>query len=463
MRDSSFTDSRVTFVFGNKDVLSKPGERRQTPTSGYRIGLDPGTSVPFLEQLHDELTGYESFSHFVVYRKFESAWPRWEADVALAGLLSVSQSSGTFELSDSGSYIRILRKLGDGAEGETQTYDLTAWPLSTDRFRLGSTHVLSWADNAAFPGKTSVGSFTRGSVPGIRLRWRSPRDADYVFAGLKSALLTSRVPGLEAGEFIPNFAALFGAGMTLGDAIMFEAHGAYVEKGTQERPGLEGEPIYSVGTSGAITLFHGTFVRERSDLRLYRDDTGPWLDGTVLRPYEPGSGYFVSLEGVYQTQSLEDPERFGRTKPLPGIGVGLSGNLKIDELSVTLYAFLRTAGFILFDVPGFVPFQALADATETEPELTLSAKLEYDVTGLALRPALRLGILFPATLTSSIDEGARVQVLVNGTDRIVLPVGIDARPVFAGMFEVPFAPLEGSPFSTPGERTHDSSMLATVE
>ncbi len=63
-----------------------------------------------------------------------------------------------------------------------------------------------------------------------------------------------------------------------------------------------------------------------------------------------------------------------------------------------------------------------------------------------------------STLASSIDEGARVQVLVNGTDRIVLPVGIDARPVFAGMFEVPFAFSEAVSLSAESRVVHDPNQ-----
>src|SRR5262249_1653796 len=151
-------------------------------------GVDKNFNL-FLENVNTRFTGYETLSHLVLFRKFPGFWENWETEAALAGLLLANTDTGQISFFDSGTYLRVIRKLGPGKEEQVGSVDFTAWPVSADRFRLGYTYIISWGGTAAFPGKLQTTSITEGAVPGFRLRWRGPDGQSYAFLGAKSGLL----------------------------------------------------------------------------------------------------------------------------------------------------------------------------------------------------------------------------------------------------------------------------------
>jgi hypothetical protein len=446
---SDFVDSSLTFVLSNKNIFAGPGERL-TPTSGYRIGVDPNFRL-FLENINTRFTGYETLSHLVLYKKLPGFWENWETEAALAALVLANTDNGTFSFTDSGTYLRIIRKLGSGPEQKVGSVDLTAWPVSADRFRLGYTYIISWGGTAIFPGKLQTSSITEGAVPGIRARWRSPGGNDYAFLGFKSALLLEQRPGVTAGEQVPNYAVLAGAGTTVGDYLGLEMNGGFFQKGLQVRPGLETDHINAYGVAGRITFFQGINNREINDYRLYRNDPTDPVDYYVYHDYVPGFGFNIAFEGDLLFQNLEDPDRFGSEKLVSAQAAGIVAQMKSDQLYLTAYGFYQSIDFILFNVPGFVPFQAIPSGATTHPEFFFAAEAAYDMPELRLRPSLSAGIKIPATYKGvvqpdlgGVQGGAipgevRTQVILNDTTRVVLPAGTGATPVFGAVLKVPFA------------------------
>lgn len=444
---SDFVDTRVTFALSNVNVFAGPGERT-TQTSGYRIGVDPSFNL-FLENVNTRFSGFESLSHVVLYKKSESFWSSWQTEAALAALVLARTDTGEFRFFDSGTYVRILKKLGED-EKKDGSIDLTVWPVSADRFRLGYTYIISWGGTAIFPGKLQSSSITEGAVPGLRLRWRAPNDKAYAFLGFKAALLLSREAGVMAGEQIPNYGLLGGAGIELLDALVLEANGGFFQKGTQERPGLEGSPLSAYGGSARLTYFYGSRPSGSADFQLYRNDASTPGSYDLVKPFKRGTGVSVALEGSILAQNLEDPDRFGSERVVPAISAGLVANAQFDDLVLRLDGFFQSADFILFNVPGFVPFQATPSASTTSPEFFAAASISYNLEDLHMRPRLSLGLKVPATYQGAVLNaqgnvgGARVgdlrtQVIVDETTRIVLPPDTGATPIIGVFLDAPLA------------------------
>lgn len=447
---SDFVDTRVTFALSNVNVFAGPGERI-TPTSGYRIGIDRNFNL-FLENVNTRFSGFESLSHLVLYKKLGGFWELWDTEAAIAALVLADTDTGRFSFFDSGTYLRVIRKLEEGSEEKVGSVDLTAWPVSADRFRLGYTYIISWGGTAIFPGKLQTTSITEGAVPGFRLRYRSPEGKIYAFAGFKSALLLSRQPGEMAGEQVPNYGVLAGGGADLAGAIVLEANGGFFQKGTQERPGLEGQRIHAYGVSSRITLYQGVRTRQSTDFRLYRNDpTEAGGEYLLYQPYKPGMGFSIAAEANLLAQNLEDPDRFASEKVVSAVAAGLAAIAKLDALTLRLDGFYQSANFILFNVPGFVPFQAISAGAETTPEFFVSGTIEYVIDELKLRPSLAVGVKVPATYKGEVlaDQGnrlggaspgeVRTQVIVDETTRIVLPPGSGATPIIGSVLKIPLA------------------------
>jgi hypothetical protein len=443
---SDFVDTRVTFAFSNINVFAGPGERLY-PSSGYRIGIDPNFNL-FLENVNTRFSGYETLSQLVLYKKIDGFWANWETEAALAARLSANVDTGEVRFFDAGTYLRIIKKLGAGPEADVGSIDLTAWPVSSDRFRLGYTFLISWGGTTIFPGKL-VSRISEGAVPGFRLRWRSEKGKDYAFIGFKSALIQSVEANQRAGEQVPQYGFLGGLGFTVADHVILETNGGYFQKGTQETLGLEGRQIHAFGVSGRVTFFEGAPPPSSSDYKLYRNDPTAPDDYLLYKPYKPGTGYSVGLEGNFLGQNLADPDNFGSEKLVTAYAAGLVGLAKIDELNLRLDAFIQSADFILFDVPGFVPFRATFETATTKPEFFFSGTVEYYLRDLEMKPSLAVGVKVPATYLGAIppEQGnivggarpgdVRVQVIADNRTRIILPPETDSTPVIGALFKLP--------------------------
>ena len=445
---SDLVDTRVTFAISNVNLFAGPGERT-SQTSGYRIGVDPNLNL-FLENVNTRFSGYESLSHLVLYKKMPAFWKYWETEAALAALVLADTQSGQFRFFDSGTYLRIIRKLGEGDERDTGSFDLTAWPVAADRYRLGYTFLISWGGTAVFPGKLQSSSITEGAVPGMRLRYTAPKGKAYAHIGFKSALLLNREPGVRAGEQVPNYGILGGGGIDLLDNFVLEANGGFFQKGTQERPGVEGRKINAYGGSAKLTFFTGKKPSGSADFRLYRNDPQNPANYNLFKGFRTGRAFSVSLEGNVLGQNLEDPDRFGSERLVTAVAAGLVGQARMDQLWFRVDAFYQSADFILFNVPGFVPFQATPSQSTTSAEIFAAGTIGYDFPDWHFQPKLAVGIRIPATYKGAVlpEQGnigganagdLRTQLIVDETTRIVLPPNTNPTPIVGAFLHLPVA------------------------
>lgn len=453
---SDYVDTRVTFAFSNNNVFAGPGDRVYQ-TSGYRIGVDPNLNL-FLENVNTRFSGFETLSQLVLYKKFPGFWKRWETEAALAGRLAANTDTSEIRFYDAGTYLRVIYKLEEGDESKVGSVDLTAWPVSADRFRLGYTYLISWGGTSIFPGKL-VSSLVEGAVPGLRVRWRAPKGTSYAFAGFKSALILSRDPNQTAGEQIPQYGVLLGAGTTLADHVILETNGGYFQKGTQETLGLEGRRLHAFGASARVTFFEGDPPANSADYKLLRNDPTAPESNYLWKAYRPGTGYSVAIEGTVLAQNLGDPDQFGSEKLVPAVAGGLVGQAKLDEWTLRVDAFLQSIDFILFDVPGFVPFQATFSGAKTTPEFFAALTAEYFFADYNFKPSLALGMKFAATYTGVVPAAqgpvvggagpgeVRTQIVADNRTRVVLPPDKDATPIFGVVLKLPLGLSEGTVIS----------------
>ncbi len=369
-----------------------------------------------------------------------------EAALVLRFKLSTDPMDGSAEPSfgDDGSFLRV-GYIFDHDAAKEMILDLTGFPFDADRFLLGFHYDLTWAGETAFPQNTS-------SVPGLRLGFEHPWF--YAFAGFKThpqpkkdKLNTERVPVETV------YAGLMGAGAKIIDGMMIEANGGVIEKGDNpsmaEIEGNESrDDILAWGVSSRFSYQFGIPIGDRMDLRLSQNDPRKKLELAKADTYEKGTfSWAVSAEGNYLSQNLQDPDSTNGTKPFVGWAALVSGKIKYDYLRIHLEAATRSLEFLLFDTPGFIPYQSLPDSAEIRPEMFGVLSLDYYIPKAYLTLGLTGGLKIPATYKG--DDSAPVAVVKRQTATSgyvspfnrpieILPTGESAGNIYEAKFDLQF-------------------------
>jgi len=180
---SDFVDTRVSFILSNDNILVGPGETNPS-NPGTRFGSASSGNTFFYDNYETKYTGYETLSHLVLYKKMPSYFENLTTEASLA-VLFIVLGEYSVGLGDSGSYIRLTYAF-DNEEKSKQNIQMTLFPYSSDRFRLGYSYQISWGGSDIFP-KQDPDINKKNPVPGIKLQLNF--DDLYVFAGAKSSLL----------------------------------------------------------------------------------------------------------------------------------------------------------------------------------------------------------------------------------------------------------------------------------
>ena len=387
-------------------------------------------------------------THLVVHHKGEGYLPGIMTEAAMVLKLSVTTdpTSGSADtgISDDGSFLRFGYIFKQGTD-EEMMLDVTGFPFDAERFLLGFHYDLSWGGEASFPQNSD-------SVPGVRLGFTHPRF--YFFAGMKTHLQpkkdklnTERVPTERV------YAGLFGAGVTLYDGLMLEANGGVFEKGDNPNmPEVTGEggrdDILSGGISTRLSYSYGIPIGDRMDLRLYQNDPRKILELVRNDEYEPGRfSAMVSAEYAFLTQNLQNPDKPDGTKAFNAMAAHVGLKLKYDYLRIHLEGAYRSLEFLLFNTPGYVPFQAFPDSAKTRPELYGVISMDYYIKQAYLTLGLTAGYKIPATYQG--DEGVPISVVKRPTATTayispfnraieILPDGKDAFDIIEAKFDAEF-------------------------
>jgi hypothetical protein len=434
-RRSDFLDTRLTWTFGDDDILTGTGQR--VPVSPLpRIGDRPQYQL-FFDALNSRFAGRENLTHLTLYARAPGFIPRIITEAALVVRLDLGQlASGAGNLNntfyDAGTYLRVqyqtnLARPNDGVS-------LTFFPFDTDRFRLGYLWDLSWGGNDIFPRRV-------GGAPGVRVGLDLGPFSAYL--GFKTASIVVPLEVVTSSADIEvvrveetQYAGLGGLGFQYRDLLRFDICGGFFQQGRFDFAGVRGQPVYMYGGSARFVINQGLAPSSSIDMQLYRNH--PDFPMAVFRPetYTPGRvSWSVSLEGTVTGQHLADIATPGATAEQIGYAGALQGRMKIGYLGLGLTGLTRSVPFLLRNVPSFIPFQTIPTDATVNPEFFFAASVDYRIQRANLLPGLIVGMQLPASFSTGVTEGAleaqRTLVIRRAGNFSILPPGQGAVPIFS--------------------------------
>ena len=212
-------DVRLTWTFGDDDVLHRAGDEPDSPLPS--IG-DRDDYELFYENLNTRYDGRENLTHLVLYKSVPSLLDdRLTVDI---GAVMLIDFAALYENSDyvinvfrdDGSYIRLVynwnqTRPNDGLE-------VVLFPLDSDRFRVGYLYDLSWG------GYESFSTGAAALSPGFKLQLRLGNL--YTFVGMKVAIVNQeRLMEDNTIQTVreANYGGLAGVGMDVLPWLRFDA------------------------------------------------------------------------------------------------------------------------------------------------------------------------------------------------------------------------------------------------
>jgi hypothetical protein len=440
---SNFMDTRLTWTFGDDDILHRTGELIPlSPT--FSIGDRPQYRM-FFDNLNSRFAGRENLTHLVLYKKMPGFINNLDVEAAVVlrfDLAAMAANNGNFNgsLYDSGSYIRVFYKLGGDAKKPTGI-SATFFPIDTDRFRLGYLYDISWGGTASAINQ-SIFPRIQGASPGLKLQFDMP-DKFYGFVGFKTATIVQPVQVLNPGgendvETVrvgeTNFGFLAGGGVDVADFLRFDVGAGFFQQGKFDLEDVRGRDVSTMGLSGRVVVHDKMPVPQSVDFALYRNDPMAPMTLFALPKYNPDKvSWSASFEGTVLDQHLKNYDRAGATKDQPAYAMALQGVVNAGYLRVSLTGILRDLNYVVRNVPGFIPFQTLPTSAKSDPELFGAVAADYFIKPLHLTPGVGGGVQLPTTFKSDFTDGAvigsRTIVVRNQGDESILPFGKDRAPV----------------------------------
>ena len=407
-------DNSISFSFADDDILRDPGETRRNSPAAY-IG---GQASNATDRIDGSVFG-QSYSRLTLHKKLRTGdlYPEGKLAMRLA-----PGNQGTYTLADEGTFLSLNYR----PDEELGIY-LQMYPVDSDRFRLGRHYDISWGGTSTFPK-----NFTTGLVPGVKLGFELGAENKLSgFAGLKTALVRSPAegildnPGGNTNQFVERtyYGFLGGLGLDLAFGLSAAVEGGSFTKGTSTRPNVLGSPLHAGGGNVTLAYHLGGVVGKRLDLRMYYEDPDR---NPIAGPedYASDFGFDIAIEGALLVQTLEDPDRYGSTTNEYSKAFQLSSGVRWRSLRVHFDTVYRDLTYVVWNVPGFVPNQALPDNADLSksgpfsflPEAlsgewfgVLSADYFLQFAGsMGLTPAITVGLLLPATYMST-QEGITTQ------------------------------------------------------
>ncbi len=461
-------DTRITWTFGDDDVLARSGEVfPDSPLPG--IGDRDGYEL-FFDNLDSRFTGREHLTHLVMYKRAPSLLSdRLIIEAGLVMLFDIQALYGDSAdvddvLSDDGSYIRLF--YGFSAARPTDGIELVLFPLDTNRFRIGYLYDLSFGGGNIFTRNAS------GITPGFKFQLRIGNF--YYFLGMKTAIVRQEVEvavdpdALESEHTVQfvsetNYGGLTGFGIDALPWLRFDMSGGIFETGTFPIPGLRGMSVYTYGGAARAVLHRGIPVGMSSDFRLYRND--PDAEAGVGRgeEYVPGQfSWYLSLEGGIIGQHLSDPDAFGETIEQVGYAAALQFRFKYGYLRGHLTGFIRNAGYMLHNTPSLVPYVGFsADNTTVTPQAFGALGLDYHIASAYLTIGAMLGVELPAFYEA--DTAVFGWVLDEQGFRDPLPPGDQPMPVIAARVSAQWDLAEFMSFVATVQYIRDSNRTNRIQ
>jgi hypothetical protein len=382
--NSGFMDTRLAFTLTHENLLAKPGETIPS-APGWRFGVPNSLGVLFFDNYDTRFSGFETLNHAIAYRSYNHGHLQAEG----AFVLRIQELSETnIALADAGTYM-VITNWKDPTHKDPTRISLTAFPVSSDRFRLGYSYRLSW-------GGTPEYRRTRSSTPGVKLQYDT--DGLYVFVGAKSGTLVDP----NDGELKGHLAVLGGFGVDPAPNMRFELNGGYFDRGYNELQDVQSEKVQLFGASAQFSINKDMPVRSSVDYRLYKFNNERVSPLFNPEKYPGGLSWLAQAELTMIGQTLKDPEKVGETKIQKGYAGDLNVRVKLDRIRMRLDLSFRDLAFILHSQPSLPPYSDFPKEYETKPNFFAAVGADKNW-GDWLTLGLIAGIELPATLTS--DKG----------------------------------------------------------
>ena len=419
-------------------MLVKPGETIPS-VPGWRFGIPNSLGVLFFDNYDTRYSGFETLSHAVMYRNYSKG--HLEAEAAL--VLRVNElAENNISLSDDGTYIRLTR-WADETHKDPTRISLTAFPVSSDRFRLGYSYRLSWGGSPEYSRAT-------GSNPGVKLQYDT--DNFYAFVGAKSAIVLDR----RTAENKSALAALAGAGVDPTDKIRLELNGGVFDRGFNELQDVNDQRVLLYGASAQASIHDGMPLRSSVDYKLYKNNNEEVAGLFSPDTYPGGFAWLAQAEYTILGQTLKDPDATGSTKAQYGHAGDLNVRAKLDRFRFRLDLSYRDLAFILHSQPSLPTYEDFPKDYSTSADLFAAVGVDRNFDDW-LTVGMIAGVERPATLTSpkgspipgggtanTTDQSTAV-IRNNNIDTIItiLPTGQSAVPQIAvkGTVKVDFAKI----------------------
>ncbi len=418
-----FTDVRLNFTFTNENLLAKPGETIPS-VPGWRFGRPNSLGTLFFDNYDTRFSGYETLSHAIMYRNYRKD----NLEVEGAFVLRINEvAERRIDLSDAGSYV-LVSWWKDPTRVDPTRLTLTAFPVSSDRFRLGYSYRLSWGGNEEYRRSSQ-------SIPGFKLQYDV--DKAYAFVGAKGTVLLDSA----TAEQVAKLGFLAGAGVDLSPMLRFEVNGGYFNRGSNELEDVNTEDVQLFGVSAQLAAHDGMPVASSIDYKLYKYD--PERIGRVFQKtsYPGGLSWLAMAEATYLGQTLKHPERSGSTTVQSGIAGDINLRAKLDRMRLRLDVQYRDLAFLLHSVPSLPTYQDFPAAYEITPNFFAAAGVDQNWDD-RLTLGVVVGVELPATLTSptgipgdtTMGSGRSTYVIRNNGGQTlinVLPNNEEAAPSYA--------------------------------
>ena len=419
---SGFMDTRLAFTLTHENILAEPGETIPS-APGWRFGVPNSLGVLFFDNYDTRFSGFETLTHAIMYRNFSRGHLQAEGALVLR-ILELSESN--IALADAGTYITVSN-WKDPTHRDPTRISLTAFPVSSDRFRLGYSYRLSW-------GGTPEYRRSRSSTPGVKLQYDT--NGFYAFIGAKSGTLVDP----NDGELKGHLAVLGGAGIDPTPNVRLEVNGGYFDRGYNELQDVQTEKVQLYGVSAQASIHKGMPVRSSVDYRLYKYNNERVSPLFNPEKYPGGLSWLAQAEFTMLGQTLKDPDRIGDTVVQKGFAGDLNVRVKIDRVRLRLDLSYRDLAFILHSQPSLPPYSDFPDDYDTQPNLFAAVGADRNW-GDWLTLGLVVGLERPATLTSekgipgdtTATAKSTAVIRNNNIDTLItiLPEGEEAVPQFA--------------------------------
>jgi hypothetical protein len=421
---SDFMDTRLNFTCADEDMLR---DARVLPTApGFHCGRPSPIGILFFDNYDTRFSGFETLTNLSLYKHWSDRHWDFEGGVVIR-VNEFSESS--IGLADGGSYIRAAYWFDPERRSPTQLA-LTAFPVSSDRMRLGYSYRISWGGSPEFftanpdiPGSTGPNS---NSVPGAKLQLDA--GSAYLYVGMKSTLLLNPVTNEQEGVL----AFLGGAGVDLGSMLRVEANGGVFDRGKNEAQDVLGKPVTLYGASAQVSLHDGMPVGSSIDYALYRNEPLSIARLFAKESYPGGLSWFLAAEGTIIAQTLKDPKAAGSTTTQYGHAADVNLRIKYDYTRLHLDLMTRDLAFILHSIPSLPTYWDFPASYGLTDEIFAAVGGDQFFPDWALTAGVTAGVDLPATLTSPTAAGipgnestSRTLVVTDQNTRSVLPEGQD--------------------------------------